>query len=57
MRYIIALAAAVLSSTPAYAMTYFLVREWDSNGDHFCQYDNGTVLNVGIHLCALSIRD
>lgn len=49
-----ALAAAL--ATPAYALTSFLVAEWYANGSHFCKYDNGTVLNVGIRLCPLRIE-
>jgi len=52
------IAAAVLALTlaiPAYAMTHYLVAEWYDNGDHFCRYDNGTVLNVGYRICPLRI--
>jgi len=50
-----ALAAAAIAS-PAYAMTYFLTGEWyNSMGQHMCQYGNGTVLNVGINICPMSI--
>ncbi|MEN9936016.1 MAG: hypothetical protein RLZZ387_2595 [Chloroflexota bacterium] len=52
----IALAAAVLAATPAHAMTYYLVAQWYQNGDHMCQYGNGTVLNVGYRICPLSIQ-
>lgn len=48
--------AAILSATPAYAMTYFLVSQWFSGGSHFCEYSNGTVLNVGARICPLSIE-
>lgn len=50
------LAGAVLASTPAYAMTYFLVGQWHENGSQMCRYGNGTVLNVGVRLCPLSIQ-
>lgn len=51
------LAGAVLSATPAYAMTYFLTGQWTNNiGQRLCQYGNGTVLNVGVSLCPLSIQ-
>lgn len=52
----VVLAAAVLSASPAYAMTYYLVDQWYRNGDHMCEYSNGTVLNVGYRLCPLSIE-
>ena len=39
----------------AYELQHFLVSEWYTNGQHFCKYDNGTVLNVGYNLCPLSI--
>ena len=52
--------AAVLAATAtpalAYGMTYFLTSQWYSNGSHFCQYQNGTVLNVGANICPLSIQ-
>lgn len=44
-------------SLTAYALMHFLVEEWDANGDHFCKYDNGTVLNVGYKICPLNIND
>lgn len=55
----IALVAALVAglvAQPAYAMTYFLVAQWYENGSHFCKYSNGTILNVGTKLCALSIE-
>lgn len=52
----IALASAVLATTPAYAMTYFLTAQWLDGGKRFCRYGNGTVLNVGINICPLSIE-
>lgn len=52
----IVLAAAVLSATPAYAMTYFLTAQWFENGSQMCRYGNGTVLNVGARICPLSIQ-
>ena len=54
-RVLIALAALAFAA-PAHAMTYFLVAQWYERGDHFCRYSNGTVLNVGIRLCPLSIE-
>ena len=48
--------AILLSATFAQAQVmHFLVSQWVENGNRFCKYDNGTVLNVGINLCALSI--
>ena len=52
----IILAAAVLSASPAYAMTYFLTAQWFENGSQMCRYGNGTVLNVGARICPLSIQ-
>ena len=41
---------------PAYAMSCFLVKEAMTNtGDILCHYDNGTVLNIGVGMCPLSI--
>ena len=52
--------AAVLAATatPALAqgMMYFLTSQWYDRGQHFCQYQNGTVLNVGANICPLSIQ-
>lgn len=51
--------AAVLAATAAPAlaqMQYFLVRQWYDRGNLFCQYQNGTVLNIGVGVCPLSIR-
>lgn len=50
-------AIALATATPAMSagLMSFLVKEWYANGDHMCQYDNGTVLNVGANLCPLSI--
>lgn len=53
--YALAIATAVLSAAPAYAMTHFLTAQWYDGGSHFCRYDDGTVLNVGYHICPLSI--
>ena len=52
----IVLAAAALSATPAYAMTYYLTGQWFENGSQMCRYGNGTVLNVGARICPLSIQ-
>ena len=40
----------------AFAMTYFLTRQYYQNGSQMCEYGNGTVLNVGMSLCPLSIN-
>lgn len=44
------------ATAPAYAFTHYLVAQWYQGGDQMCRYDNGTVLNVGIRLCPLSIQ-
>ena len=52
--------AAVMAAAPAaaqYSMTYYLTDQWfNSSGQRMCQYGNGTVLNVGVRLCPLSIK-
>lgn len=50
------LAAAIVVAAPAHAMTYYLVADWYENGNHFCRYSNGTVLNVGVRICPLKIE-
>jgi hypothetical protein len=57
MKIIIA-AALALAATPAIAqgMTFYLVAQWVENGNRFCRYSNGTVLNVGYSICPMSIR-
>jgi uncharacterized protein (DUF697 family) len=52
----IVLAGAVLSASPAYAMTFYLTAQWFENGSQMCRYGNGTVLNMGARLCPLSIQ-
>lgn len=54
--YALAIAGAVLSAAPAYAMTYFLTGQRYKDGNNFCEYSNGTVLNVGYRICPLSIQ-
>ena len=44
-----------LACGSAMAMTHFLVAQWFENGNQMCRYDNGTVLNVGVNLCPLTI--
>lgn len=36
--------------------TYFLVSQWMDYNNRFCEYNNGTVLNVGSRPCPPSIR-
>ena len=51
--------ALVAAATPAVAqnMTYYLVAQWVGDyGQRFCRYSNGTVLNVGVRVCPLSIK-
>ena len=40
----------------AWSMTYYLRDQWMDGGKRFCRYSNGTVLNVGVSLCPLSIE-
>lgn len=57
MKRAFAIVAIALSATAAAQSIHYLEREWrNSSGDTMCQYSNGTVLNVGIRLCPLSIR-
>jgi hypothetical protein len=57
---IIGLGLAFLSSTvPAAAQQreYYLVAQWVGDyGQRFCKYSNGTILNVGVNTCPLSIK-
>lgn len=39
-------------STPT--MTHFLRSQYYSNGNHMCNYDDGSVVNVGAGICPLS---
>lgn len=39
-----------------YKMTFYLVSHWLENGQQFCKYGNGTILNVGYSYCPWSIR-
>lgn len=48
--------ALIASTAPAYAMTWFLTSQWMDGGQRFCRYGNGTILNVGVNLCPLSIE-
>ena len=48
--------AAIATPALAQGMQYFLVRQWIERGNQFCQYQNGTVLNIGVGVCPLSIR-
>ena len=45
----------VLSAEP-YKMTFYLTAHWLENGQQFCKYSNGTILNVGYNYCPWSIR-
>ena len=40
----------------AQAFQYYLTNQWYNGGNHFCEYSNGTVLNVGIGLCPFTIN-
>jgi hypothetical protein len=58
MKKMIIAVALAATTTPAlaYGMTYFLTGQWIDRGQRFCRYQNGTVLNVGVSLCPLSIE-
>lgn len=53
----LALVLSFTAATPAHAtLTQFLVKQWISGGQTFCQYTNGTVLNIGVGICAFTIE-
>lgn len=52
---IIAAALAFVLASPAYALTHYLTAQWVQNGNQMCRYDDGTVMNIGVGLCPLSI--
>ena len=55
MKYIFLLSMAFLSFY-SFSMTCFLESESTNQwGDTLCRYDDGSVLNVGVRLCPLSI--
>jgi hypothetical protein len=58
MKKIIIAAVLALTATPVVAqgMTFYLTAQWLDNGNRFCRYSNGTVLNVGFSVCPMSIR-
>lgn len=57
MRIITLSIAALALTVPAQAaMTWYLTKQWLDKGSRFCQYGNGTVLNVGYKVCPLSIQ-
>lgn len=56
MRKLILLVALMSFPASAFAMTYFLTRDWYQGSDHMCGYSNGTVLNIGVGVCPLSIQ-
>ncbi|MCA3064727.1 hypothetical protein [Aquidulcibacter sp.] len=50
-------ASVLLIALPAFAGTAYLKRQWfDKNGNQMCEYDNGTVLNMGAKPCPSSIK-
>lgn len=46
--------ALLAAASPALAAS-FLVKQWFSGGNQYCQYDNGTVLNMGAKTCPTKI--
>jgi hypothetical protein len=58
MKKIVIAAVLAFTATPvaAQGMTYFLTAQWVDQGQRFCRYSNGTVLNVGYSVCPMSIR-
>lgn len=55
-RALMAVTLMIAASAAQAAMTYYLTAQWVEGGNRMCKYGNGTVLNVGINLCPLSIR-
>lgn len=56
MKKVIAFTAIIMMATSAHALTRFLTSQWYENGNQMCKYDDGTVLNMGIKLCPLSLE-
>ena len=52
----IAVVLMVMASFAAEARMGMLVAQWVDGGERYCRYDNGTVINVGVSLCPLTIR-
>ncbi len=51
------IAMLLFVAMPAQAdMTYYLVAQWFDGPNQFCRYSNGTVLNIGVGTCPMSIR-
>ena len=46
---------ALAGASQAQVVRSFLTSQWFENGSQMCRYDNGTVLNVGMRICPLSI--
>ena len=54
-KFFVSMALTTIMIVSQAQMMYQLVAQWVENGNRFCKYSNGTVLNVGISLCELSI--
>lgn len=57
-KYVLAAVALVGISANANAQVQaFLQKQWlNERGQRMCQYSNGTVLNIGVGVCPVSIR-
>lgn len=55
MKKLIVLAVSMLAFSAQAQLVSFLTAQWFEHGNQMCKYDNGTVLNMGIRLCPLSI--
>ena len=55
MKYIFLLSMAFLSFNSFSLMCFLESQSTNQYGDTLCSYDNGTVLNIGVGLCPLSI--
>ena len=54
-KFLVSIAFIAIASLSQAQVMYQLTAQWVENGNRLCKYSDGTVLNVGINLCALSI--
>jgi hypothetical protein len=56
MKMIMIALAAMSAPCAVQAQTvYILTKQWIQNGQNFCQYSDGTVINVGYRACPSTI--
>lgn len=51
----IALAAILMANSAQAQTVYILTKQWLQSGQNFCQYSNGTILNMGYRTCPSTI--